>query len=636
MMRDTQKNPNSYGDYTVAVVCAMSFEMSAVRYMLDREHPRLPSQQGDPNIYVLGTLSGHNVVLACLPGNQGKGSAATVATNLARTFPSIKWRFLVGIGGGVPTNKHDIRLGDVVVSMPDGQYGGVVQYDLGKDTIDDFILKGFLWPPPPLLRSAVEMMRSDHMVSENKVDEFLSEMLQKGQRLAIYRRPPATLDVLFKADYPHAPNPTCEMCDASKTVKRLARISELPEIHYGSIASGDSVMKSAAKRDAAVRNLGDVLCFEMEAAGLATEFSCIVIRGISDYADSHKNDGWHHYAAAAAAACTKELLAYLDPEAVETASDIAPSDSNNLSDNRESNSTDCEPDKTEVPQEDKCYPRPSQNHRKAMLRERDIYMDPDPIYEERQRALRVLEHKIEGWPFEPRSEERLEFDRRRFYWDEEKYQFEGIFLKGALIDGTRRKREDEEGDRRREEELAEIWKVRYLRGTLIRSGEYERRTRYINLRREGWRQEQIRAEDQAAAAYAKELFIRWPLPPPTPIPPPNQRQDQKEMDEKLRAWDAMGASRERQSESAHMYGFHGRPTSTDGHAESGVVPAVASITTSTGKGRLSQTFQRPYHEECATETKRQSRRSSILLVYADSCRTHATRSKAQLLQTRRA
>ncbi|RYP12681.1 hypothetical protein DL765_007220 [Monosporascus sp. GIB2] len=314
-MQDTQKNSSSYDDYTVAVICAMTFEMSAVRYMLDREHPRLRSQQGDSNIYVLGTLSGHNVVLACLPGNQGKGSAATVATNLARTFPSINWRFLVGIGGGVPTDKHDIRLGDVVVSMPDGQYGGVVQYDLGKDTTDDFVLKGFLWPPPPRLRSAVEMMRSEHLVSENKVDEFLSAMLQKGQRLVVYKRPQAGLDVLFKADYPHAPYPTCERCDRSNTVKRLPRESEAPEIHYGLIASGDSVMKSAAKRDAAVRNVGDILCFEMEAAGLATEFPSIVIRGISDYADSHKNDGWQHYAAAAAAACTKELLAYLDLEA---------------------------------------------------------------------------------------------------------------------------------------------------------------------------------------------------------------------------------------------------------------------------------------------------------------------------------
>ncbi|KAI1505340.1 purine and uridine phosphorylase [Biscogniauxia marginata] len=318
-MQDVQENARSYGDYTVAVFCAMGFEMSAIRYMLDREHPHLESPRGDPNIYVLGTLSGHNAVIVCLPGIQGKSSAAIVATNLARTFPSVQWRFFLGIGGGVPTAKHDIRLGDVVVSMPDGQYGGVVQYDLGKDTDDKFILKGFLWPSPPLLRSAVEMMRSDHLVRDNKVDEFLSAMLQKEQSLTVYRRPPSELDVLFEASSRHVfGNAFCESCDRSKIIKRLPRESEAPEIHYGLIASGDSVMKNATERDAVLRNVGDILCFEMEAAGLMTEFSGIVICGISNYADSHKNDGWQHYAAAAAAACTKELLSYIDAPTIRT------------------------------------------------------------------------------------------------------------------------------------------------------------------------------------------------------------------------------------------------------------------------------------------------------------------------------
>ncbi|EXA32212.1 hypothetical protein FOVG_16583 [Fusarium oxysporum f. sp. pisi HDV247] len=314
-MQVNHKSPRGYEDYTVAIICAIGFEMSAVRYMLDRERPRLPTKEGDANIYVLGELSGHNVVLATLPGNQGKGAAATVATNMTRTFPSIKWRFLVGIGGGVPSDKHDIRLGDVVVSMPEGPYGGVIQYDLGKDIEDDFQLKGFLWPPPTILRSAVEMMRSDHLTADNKVVEFLSQMLKKSQRLSAYARPPVESDILFKPDYPHVPGQsTCEKCDRANGVARPRRASDAPEIHYGLIASGDRVVKSATKRHLAAQAVGDILCFEMEAAGIATEFSCVVIRGISDYADSHKNDGWHHYAAAAAAALVKELLSYLSPE----------------------------------------------------------------------------------------------------------------------------------------------------------------------------------------------------------------------------------------------------------------------------------------------------------------------------------
>jgi nucleoside phosphorylase len=46
----------------------------------------------------------------------------------------------------------------------------------------------------------------------------------------------------------------------------------------------------------------------MEAAGLMNDFPCLVIRGICDYADSHKNKEWQGYAAAVAAAYAKELL----------------------------------------------------------------------------------------------------------------------------------------------------------------------------------------------------------------------------------------------------------------------------------------------------------------------------------------
>lgn len=303
-----------HGDYTVAIICAIWFEMSAVRYMLDSEHPHLPILGGDVNRYILGELSGHNVAIAWLPGNQGVGSAAIVATNMARTFPCIKWRFLVGIGGGVPSEAHDIRLGDVVISMPEGQFGGVVQYDLGRDTEDGFHRKGFLSPPPSELRSAAEIMRSDHLVKDNQVDGLVLAMLRSKPRLSEYKRPPPGSDLLFQPDYHHAhQSRTCKDCDKRRIVDRLPRGSESSKIHYGLVASGGKVMKSAVKRIQATRELGDILCFEMEAAGIATEFACIVIRGISDYADSHKNDSWQRYAAAAAAAATKELLSYVQP-----------------------------------------------------------------------------------------------------------------------------------------------------------------------------------------------------------------------------------------------------------------------------------------------------------------------------------
>ncbi|RYC97051.1 hypothetical protein BFJ63_vAg216 [Fusarium oxysporum f. sp. narcissi] len=308
--------PRDYKDYTIGMICAIEFEMSAVRYMLDKEHKRLKRKRGESTMYILGELEGHNVVLACLPGSQGKGAAAAVAKDMARTFPSIELRLMVGIGGGVPGPKNDIHLGDVVVSMPEGQYSGVVQYDLGKNTDDSFILKGFLSPPPEILRSAVVIMRSDLRVSQSRVPEFLAAMAEKSHLIREhYQRPSADLDELFDAEYQHdSKQDTCVECDKTKLVSRPTR-GPVPKIHYGLIASGDQVIRSATNAaEIGKRVVGDILCFEMEAAGIMTELPCIVIRGISDYADSHKNDAWQHYAAAAAAGCAKELLSYLSPE----------------------------------------------------------------------------------------------------------------------------------------------------------------------------------------------------------------------------------------------------------------------------------------------------------------------------------
>ncbi|KAJ5617246.1 hypothetical protein N7537_002360 [Penicillium hordei] len=83
-----------------------------------------------------------------------------------------------------------------------------------------------------------------------------------------------------------------------------------PQPHYGIIASGNKVIKDGRTREQ-IRSETGALCFEMEAAGLMLDFPCVVIRGICDYADSHKNKEWLGYAALAAAAYTKELLEYV-------------------------------------------------------------------------------------------------------------------------------------------------------------------------------------------------------------------------------------------------------------------------------------------------------------------------------------
>ncbi|RHZ43106.1 uncharacterized protein CDV56_100225 [Aspergillus thermomutatus] len=156
-----------HDDYTIAWICALPLEMTAAKAMLDKVHPSLPQPETDHNVYTLGNISGHNVVVACLPsGVYGTTSAAIVLAHMLPTFPSLRFGLMVGIGGGVPGKVADIRLGDVVVSMPTAASGGVIQYDYGK-TLRDGRLQRTGSLNPQYLLTAVSQIRSDYMVRDS-------------------------------------------------------------------------------------------------------------------------------------------------------------------------------------------------------------------------------------------------------------------------------------------------------------------------------------------------------------------------------------------------------------------------------------------------------------------------------------
>jgi nucleoside phosphorylase len=298
-------------DYTVGWICALPTETAAAQGMLDQRHSTLRSRLHDSNNYVFGRIGDHNVVITCLPsGVMGTISAAKVVTQMLSTFTGLRFGLMVGIGGGVPSKEHDIRLGDVVVSKPTGTFGGVIQYDFGKTVQEGkFTRTGSLNRPPDVLLTALTNLEAKHMMEGHKVTQYISEMIGEYPIMATqFMCPGIQYDSLYRADYDHpGGHETCSQCDASKLIDRETRSPEDLVIHYGLIASGDQVMRHGATRDRLRQDL-DILCFEMEAAGLMDSFPCLVIRGISDYADSHKNKRWQAYAAATAAAYAKELL----------------------------------------------------------------------------------------------------------------------------------------------------------------------------------------------------------------------------------------------------------------------------------------------------------------------------------------
>ncbi|PNP60051.1 hypothetical protein THARTR1_00075 [Trichoderma harzianum] len=328
-------NTRSHADYTVGWVCALPQEQTAAMAMLDERHESLSKPPTDTNTYTLGSIGQHNIVITCLPkGHAGPNSAATVATQMVQTFASIKIGLMVGIGGGIPPK---VRLGDVVVSTPDDQFPGVVQWDLGKSTEEGkFKRTGSLNNPPNSLLSALGKLESKHDLEGSKIPDFLEQIREKYPLAAkTYLNSTSLKDVLFKSGYPHVHGKPienngvddnmkedgdgvsdqeeeeeeeegCVSCDPSQIIRRKHRAMC---VHYGLIASSNTTIEDAEFRDRLNKELGKkVLCVEMEAAGLMNSFPCIIIRGICDYADTHRATTWRKYAAAVAAAFAKELV----------------------------------------------------------------------------------------------------------------------------------------------------------------------------------------------------------------------------------------------------------------------------------------------------------------------------------------
>ncbi|RWA07101.1 hypothetical protein EKO27_g7995 [Xylaria grammica] len=310
--------------YTVGWICAIPTEYVAARLFLDKEHMRPKFKPAeDTNHYTLGEMGGHNVVIAVLPGGEyGASSAANVASNMLRTFPQIRIGLMVGIGGGAPSEEHDIRLGDVVVSMPSGGNAGVLQYDFGKTLQSrEFCMTGFLDQPPTVLRTSVCGLQVQYEMYGHCLNESIEITLQKWPKInRKYGRPDISTDRLYPANVVHHEQPCCLAAtrgDIPEPISRPQRTEDAhnPVVHYGLIGTANQLMKDALVRDRLSKEKG-ILCFEMEAAGLMNHFRCLVIRGICDYSDSHKNKDWQGYAAMTAAAYTKDLLCQIQPSDV--------------------------------------------------------------------------------------------------------------------------------------------------------------------------------------------------------------------------------------------------------------------------------------------------------------------------------
>jgi nucleoside phosphorylase len=299
--------------FTVGLVYVKPVEMNAITVMLDEEYQSVPLAVGDKNAYTLGRIGKHNVVIVGPGrGDQGKVAIASVVERIHWTFRNVTIGLLVGIGGGVPhLPQHDVRLGDVVIGAP--EVGpAVVQYDLGKETTTGFEVTRTLNKPPALLLQVVNAVEDKYLRQEHVEESFFSVHLRRFSRFPRLRERftrPSARDRLFRVDYCHEEGSECNTHGENFEVERIERNPpDEIKMHYSTILSGDRVMKSELTRDRISGRFHNALCFDMEAAGLMDIFPCLVIRGICDYSDSHKNKDWQEYAAATAAAYAREIL----------------------------------------------------------------------------------------------------------------------------------------------------------------------------------------------------------------------------------------------------------------------------------------------------------------------------------------
>lgn len=230
-------------DYTIGWICALYTKLATALKMLDERHAPLSVGRSDQNSYIFGRMGKHNVDIECLYlGQKGAVSAATVARDMDYSFKNLRFALMVGIGGGVPSDEDDIRLGDVF-SSPGKEYNGVIQYDMGKtETGGHFTRNGKLNAPPQILLAAPSLMMTNYEVKETKISTHLQSI---ALSLPQYAYPGTEKDLPFRADYPHTDGKTCNGCDRARLVQRNSRSSSDIGIHYGTIASANQVMKDS-------------------------------------------------------------------------------------------------------------------------------------------------------------------------------------------------------------------------------------------------------------------------------------------------------------------------------------------------------------------------------------------------------
>ncbi|KAH6653404.1 hypothetical protein BKA67DRAFT_660029 [Truncatella angustata] len=233
-------------------------------------------------------------VSTALPAGQkyGTGSAEALASQVKKFFPNPWFGLLVGVAAGLSdlfrTPPRDIRLGDVLVGLPEGESAGLVAYDLGKETEDGFepLRRGHaLATTEPIIRSAIGSIKFKAPYNAEEFLPFYETIRDKEHATGTFADPGQDCDQLY--------------------LRTTTEQNKWP-------TAPDDQTQDVLERDE-LRDKYGVIGVEMEAAGTMSRIPVGVIRGVCDYGDKYKNKEWQPYAAAMAASYVQAVLDVILP-----------------------------------------------------------------------------------------------------------------------------------------------------------------------------------------------------------------------------------------------------------------------------------------------------------------------------------
>lgn len=327
-------SPPRKSDFEIGVICALTLEGGAVEAVFDEIYEDIPNL---PEVVKFGytewSLSlgriGKKYIVVIWLREIGVKSAGVARVALQNVYTEINMYFVVGICGGVPLPSDTSTgpvLGDVIIST------NILPHDIGKQVDETFVLTEKPYVPANItsfLNKQTAPSRKQKL--ESRLLAVLNEArsnVPEGPTRSTISYQGVEKDILYNPKCVHKhQKPCCEDgscadaqrstcaelgCDLTQVIPRV-RLSDpknppKPFIHFGTVGSGNKVMKSGKERDDLAKRY-QIIAFEMEGAGVYDDgLTVLVIKGICDYADGHKNKLWQPYAAYAAAGAFKALL----------------------------------------------------------------------------------------------------------------------------------------------------------------------------------------------------------------------------------------------------------------------------------------------------------------------------------------